>query len=152
MKMNILSGGALQMKKHIFVPTTEDRSETIILPVSCYLLRHPQGNVLFDTGCHPSIATDPAVRWDGLEKIMVPKHVPGQDVIAELGKVGLQPEDIDLVVNSHLHSDHCGCNEFFVNATFFVHQKELETASDPEIEGKGYFRTDWDHKARLATR
>ncbi len=145
MKMNILSGGELQMKKHIYVPDTEDRLETIEIPVSCYLLRHPQGNVLFDTGCHPSIATDPAARWGGLERAMVPKHSPGQDVISELGKVGLQPEDIDLVINSHLHTDHCGCNEFFINASFFAHQKELETARASEIDGNGYFRADWDH-------
>ena len=55
MKMHCLSGGRVRMRKSIYVPDA-DRSETIELPVSCVLLRHPQGNVLFDTGCHPSVA------------------------------------------------------------------------------------------------
>ena len=55
MKMHCLSGGRVRMRKSVYVPDA-DRSETIELPVSCMLLRHPQGNVLFDTGCHPSVA------------------------------------------------------------------------------------------------
>ena len=55
MKMHALSGGRVRMRKSVYVPDA-DRSETIELPVSCFLLRHPQGNVLFDTGCHPSVA------------------------------------------------------------------------------------------------
>ena len=52
MKMHALSGGRVRMRKSVYVPDA-DRSETIELPVSCFLLRHAQGNVLFDTGCHP---------------------------------------------------------------------------------------------------
>ena len=48
----LLSGGRVRMRKSVYFPDA-DRSETIELPVSCVLLRHPQGNVLFDTGCHP---------------------------------------------------------------------------------------------------
>ena len=58
MKMHALSGGRVRMRKSVYVPDAE-RSETIELPVSCFLLRHPQGNVLFDTGCHPSVAENP---------------------------------------------------------------------------------------------
>ncbi len=53
MKMHLLSGGRLRMRKSIFMPDA-DKSETIELSVPCALLRHAQGNVLFDTGCHPS--------------------------------------------------------------------------------------------------
>ena len=55
MKMHLLSGGRLRMRKSIFIPDAE-RTETIEMPVSCALLRHRQGNVLFDTGCHPGVA------------------------------------------------------------------------------------------------
>ena len=53
MKMHVLSGGRVRMRKSVYFPDA-DRGETIELPVSCVLLRHRQGNVLFDTGCHPS--------------------------------------------------------------------------------------------------
>ena len=71
MKMHFLSGGRLRMRKSTFIPDAE-RSETIELPVTSALLRHAQGNVLFDTGCHPSVVDDAAARWGGLAKIMTP--------------------------------------------------------------------------------
>ena len=46
MKMHILNGGRLRMRKSVYLPDAL-RGETIVLPVSCVLLRHPQGNVLF---------------------------------------------------------------------------------------------------------
>ena len=85
------------------------------------LLRHPQGNVLFDTGCHPSVAEDPEARWGGMAKLMTPIMPPGDNVLTGLAGIGLAPDDIDVVVCSHLHPDHCGCNAFFKRATVIVH-------------------------------
>ena len=67
------------MRKAVYLPEA-DRSETIELPVSCALLHHGQGNVLFDTGCHPSVPEDPEGRWGGLAKLMVPIMQPGDHV------------------------------------------------------------------------
>jgi hypothetical protein len=54
MKLQFLSAGRLRLKKSVYVKTA-DRSETFEAPVSSALIRHKQGNVLFDTGCHPSV-------------------------------------------------------------------------------------------------
>ena len=62
MKMHALSGGRVRMRKSVYIPDA-DRSDMIELPISCFLLRHSQGNVLFDTGCHPAVPDDPAARW-----------------------------------------------------------------------------------------
>ena len=148
MKMHALSGGRIRMRKGFFYPDAE-KEDLADLPVSCFLLRHPQGNVLFDSGCHPSVETDGEARWGGLVKFMTPILRPGENVIAELAALNLSPDDIDVVVNSHLHCDHCGCNEFFTKATFYVHANELETVADPEMEGKGYFKADWEHPMPL---
>lgn len=143
MKMHVLSGGRVRMKASTYYADAP-REETREFPCSCYLLRHRQGNVLFDTGCHPSVATDAEGRWGGLARAIVPVMAPGEDLIGELDRVGLKPDDVDAVVNSHLHMDHCGCNAFFTKATMLVHARELEVARDPASEGKGYFRADWD--------
>jgi len=63
----------------------------------------------------------------------------GDNVLSALTWVTLAPEGIDIVVNSHLHCDHCGCNELFSNATIYVHADELACARDPASEGQGYF-------------
>ncbi len=142
MKMHVLSGGRLRMKKSVYLPDA-DRQETIELPVSCFLLRHASGNVLFDTGCHPSTAHDPEARWGPMARAMVPISKPGENVVDQLQSIGLTPDDIDVVVNSHLHSDHCGCNEFFKKATVICHARELEAARREDAEKIGYLAVDW---------
>jgi len=143
MKMHLLPCGRLRMRKNIFLPATE-RSETIELPVSSALLRHGQANVLFDTGCHPAVAENPEGRWGGLAKLMTPIMRPGEHVLTGLAGIGLNPDDVDLVINSHLHPDHCGCNVFFRKATFLVHADELVAARDSGSEASGYLAADWD--------
>jgi glyoxylase-like metal-dependent hydrolase (beta-lactamase superfamily II) len=119
--------------------------------VSCILLRHPQGNVLFDTGCHPSVPDNPEARWGGLAKFMTPIMPPGDNVLTSLKAVGLDVDDIDFVVCSHLHTDHCGCNAFFKRATVIVHATELAAARVPDAEKFGYFAADWDHPLSIDT-
>jgi glyoxylase-like metal-dependent hydrolase (beta-lactamase superfamily II) len=131
------------MKRSIYVPGA-DRSELFDLPVSSALIRHKQGNVLFDTGCHPSVVDNAAERWGSLAKIMKPVMGAQEMLLPSLACVGLEADDIDVVVNSHLHTDHCGCNEFFRKATIVLHAKELEAASSAGAEAAGYLRKDWD--------
>src|SRR5215212_10041430 len=71
MRMHVLSGGRLRMRRSIYFPAS-DPTETIEMPVISILLKHPQGNVLFDTGCHPDVATNPDGRWGSLVRVMTP--------------------------------------------------------------------------------
>lgn len=48
-----------------------------------------------------------------------------------LKKEGLQPEDITVVINTHLHMDHAGNNRSFCNAKVYVQKQELEYAYNP---------------------
>ena len=142
MKMHALSGGRVRMRKSVYVPDA-DRSEMIELPVSCFLIRHPQGNVLFDTGCHPDVPENPA-RWRGMEKFMTPLMPPGENVLTGLSAIGFSADDVDVVVCSHLHPDHCGCNAFFKRASIIVHQHEIEAARKPNAVPMGYLSSEWD--------
>ncbi|MHC4042096.1 N-acyl homoserine lactonase family protein [Bradyrhizobium sp. 23AC] len=144
MKMHFLSGGRLRMRKSIHFPEA-DRAETIELPVSCVLLRHPKGNVLFDTGCHPEVGTDPEGRWGGMARVMTPIMPAGDNVLEGLKAVGLTADDIDAVICSHFHTDHCGCNQFFRKARLLVRKEELDVARGPSAAEAGYLRADWDH-------
>jgi len=144
MRMHVLSGGRLRMRKSIFLPDAP-RDQTIDLPVSCFLLRHAQGNVLFDTGCHPSVVEDAAARWGGLAKLMTPIFDANENVIEGLRCLGVEPDDVDVVVCSHLHPDHCGCNEFFGKATVVCHAKEMAAVRAENAEQAGYVAADWDH-------
>ena len=102
------------------------------VPVSSYLVVHPQGRLLFDTGVHCQSITDPIGRMgeERARRIRIRSQV-GDDVVSQLARAGLQPDDITYVVNSHLHFDHCGGNEFFPHATFLVQKPEMEAARRP---------------------
>jgi N-acyl homoserine lactone hydrolase len=143
MKMHVLSGGRLRVRKTMY-DANAVRGETLDVPVSCILLRHSQGNVLFDTGCHPAVAENAEAQWGGLAKIMTPVMRQDDNVIGALGGVGLKCDDIDVVVCSHLHVDHCGCNTFFNRASFVIHAEEVAAARAPNAEAAGYLASEWE--------
>jgi N-acyl homoserine lactone hydrolase len=147
MRMHLLSGGRLRMRRSVYVPDAE-RGETIDLPVSCALVRHARGNVLFDTGCHPSVVVDAQARWGAMAKAMVPIGGAADNVVDELARLGLAPGDVDVVVCSHFHADHCGCNAFFPRSTLVCHRLELEAASADDALAKGYLPQEWNHGLR----
>lgn len=147
MKLFLLSGGQIQMKKGVFTPGFNDE-ETIEIPLPVFLIRHPQGNVLFDTGITPEIASDPQKHWGGMAKVFRPSLLPGQHLLDQLQTLGLSPKDIHYVILSHLHMDHAGNNRFFKHAELIVQHDEMQAAKKPENEGRGYYRRDWDHNLR----
>jgi glyoxylase-like metal-dependent hydrolase (beta-lactamase superfamily II) len=148
MKMHMLSGGRLRTRRSTYIPDAAE-GETIELPVTSALLRHAQGNVLFDTGCHPSIADDAAARWGSLAKLLIPIMSHEDNVLSGLKAIGISPGDVDVVICSHLHTDHCGCNAFFDQATVIVHKDELAMAKSADAARRGYFDADWDCGSRM---
>jgi N-acyl homoserine lactone hydrolase len=148
MKMHVLSGGRLRVNKTMY-DASAPRDKRLDVPVSCILLRHSQGNVLFDTGFHPEAVEDPQARWGWLAKIMTPCSGPSDNVVNALAQTGLRCDDIDVVVCSHLHVDHCGCNTFFKRATFVIHAKEVAAARAPDAEKVGYLAAEWEQLAPL---
>jgi len=148
MKMHVLSAGRLRVSKSMY-DAGAPRGETLDVPVSSVLLRHSQGNVLFDTGFHPAAAEDAQARWGNLAKVMTPSSKPGDNVVNALAETGLRCDDIDVVVCSHLHADHCGCNTFFQRATFVIHAKEVEAARAPDAAKLGYLAAEWEQAAPL---
>jgi N-acyl homoserine lactone hydrolase len=122
---------------------------TLDVPVSSVLLKHGQANVLFDTGCHPDAALNAERRWGPMAKLMVPLFKPADSVVGQLPLAGLAPDDIDVVVCSHLHADHCGCNAFFRKATVICHAAELAAARAEDAGRRGYLRHEWDHSTTM---
>ena len=122
----------------------------IKVPVPVFLITHPKGNILCDTGMHKQVAVDPVARW-GEAKVnsLTPDVGPDEDAVSQIEKLGFKTEDIRYVINTHLHLDHCGCNQFFKDATFLVQKDELKTAFWPEVFQRGsYYRSDFDHPLR----
>jgi N-acyl homoserine lactone hydrolase len=86
------------------------------MPVYVHVIDHPDGRVLVDTGMtalHPAVAD------------MDPRLTP-------LSEQAIDLDGIDLVVNTHLHFDHCGGNHLFAGRPIHVQRRELDDALGAE--------------------
>jgi N-acyl homoserine lactone hydrolase len=86
-------------------------AEGELMPVYAHVIDHPEGRVLVDTGIkerHPLVAD------------MDPRLLPWTDEVDLAG--------IDMVVNTHLHFDHCGGNHLFAGTPIYVQRRELDDA------------------------
>ncbi len=82
-----------------------------------YLARTPAGVLLLDTGLGEADA--------GTEARYRPRRI---GIEAALRGVGLTTDDVDLVVNCHLHFDHIGANPAFAGRPIHCQRRELDTA------------------------
>src|SRR5713101_2776371 len=75
-------------------------------PVHGFVVTYPGGAALVDTGV------------GGPDELLNDWRVVNRSVADALGEWDMTPDDIDLVINTHLHFDHCGQNAGFKNARF----------------------------------
>src|SRR5215468_454895 len=95
-------------------------------PVHGFVVTHPGGALLVDTGV------------GGWDQLLSDWRVANRTVADALGDIDMSPSDIDLVINTHLHFDHCGQNSVFEHAPFYVQRTEVERA---KVESRELF--DW---------
>ncbi|MBI2754851.1 MAG: N-acyl homoserine lactonase family protein, partial [Betaproteobacteria bacterium] len=96
-----------------------------------YVVRHPKGIVVFDTGNNDKIITDPSY-WGEAFKALKPVNTPDIAIDAQLQKIGVKPDDVTYVVVSHLHLDHGGNVAKFPKSTIVVQKSEIQNAFWPE--------------------
>jgi glyoxylase-like metal-dependent hydrolase (beta-lactamase superfamily II) len=101
-------------------------------PVSFYVLKHPKGNVIFDTGNNDKTITNADGWWGPLAKGFGLKMTQNDAIPAQLAKIGLQPSDIKYVVVGHMHLDHGGNVSQFPNSTLVVQNDEMKAAWWPD--------------------
>lgn len=116
----------------------------ITVPIPSYLIIHPKGRVLFDSGLHAETLNNPA---NYVGELLAKYHdfhfQAGEEIASRLTAFGTDPASIDLVINSHLHFDHCGGNAQLPNANILVQRRELDHARAIQST-RGYLTTDWD--------
>ncbi len=115
------------------------------VPVPYYLIRHPQGDVLVDGGNPLVVASDPRAHWGQLADLFEVHMDAEQHCLAELGTLGIAPQSVGRVVQTHLHIDHTGALGHFPGAEVVVHAAELDGArtADPPA-AQGYVRADYE--------
>ncbi|RFZ83866.1 MBL fold metallo-hydrolase [Shinella sp. WSJ-2] len=79
------------------------------MPVNVHVIDHPEARILIDTGVRDI-------------------HPMAADMDPRLYPFDIDPDSIDIVVNTHLHFDHCGNNHLFAGRPIYVQRRELEDA------------------------
>lgn len=108
-------------------------------PWFSYVIRHQQGNVLFDTGIHPDMTKDPRARLGEWADLIEMKVEEGEDIVSRLASIDLTPEDISIVVLSHMHFDHVDALNLFTHARIVVQRAEYAFAQRPAVYQAGTY-------------
>lgn len=98
------------------------------IPIPAYLIQTEDQTILVDTGM-------PGICYEGNRRVMAdddepdpPAFIPegGADdtIVGQLARVGLRPEDVTLVVNTHTHFDHCGGNPHFTHCPILLQEAD----------------------------
>lgn len=106
-RVNVDIGVPLKQKNPIAV-TGFFRSEKnrVWLPVSTYLIEHPKGLILIDTGWHTGRRQTKVKRHLGFLPISYADLPKGMAINEQLSRLGYQTSDLDYVFISHMDSDH----------------------------------------------
>ena len=139
MRLHLLCDGFFTLDKSflVYMKYMGQPYEAAIKPL---LITSADKNMLIDTG----IGELP----EKYRKFYTVKRRPEQNLKTQLAQHNLKTEDIDIVVNTHLHFDHCGNNALFPNAKIIVQADELRYARSPErFQEAGYIKELFDVKA-----
>ena len=115
------------------------QEKKLVLPVSCYLIEHPKGRILIDTGWNSKYAIEKPNAF--LNSISMPIISVGESVDCKMKRMGVTPADIDCVFLSHMDFDHTSGLQLVRDAKRFMASKE-----ELEDSRKYFFRyvkSDW---------
>ncbi len=161
MRVYVLNNGYLECDSNQLVAfdtcaTARDHNPVhnwITIPVYAVLIHHPDGVILFDTGCHPEAMNG---RWpDSLAGLFPYTFKEEHRLENQLRLAGFSPSDVGIVVQSHLHMDHAGNLNLFTHADVYVHKAEFEHGQglvhqnpNPATHG-GYIKADLEVPCRF---
>jgi N-acyl homoserine lactone hydrolase len=135
MKLYLFTSQPLDIAKSA-LSSAATGNEKILIPVGFYLIRHPKGDILFDTGDNDKVITDQTY-WGPLAA-MLDKGVKADLAIdTQLAKIGVKPSDIKYVILGHMHLDHAGNVGKFPNATVVIQRDEIINAFWPPKDYAG---------------
>lgn len=117
-------GSIVAKELGMFSDTGEYDGKSGQLAAPCFVIRHPKGVLLWDTGLGDALAAQKGGMDDGAFHAQVDVTLASQ-----LKQLGLAPADITFVAFSHFHFDHTGNGPQFPGATWILSKAEVDAAN-----------------------
>ncbi len=116
------------------IPTVpKERQRDVTIPVSMWVIDHPKGLVVFDTGINATVTHDCKSYWQaGMCDFLKPTKNREEMIDGWLKKIGYSPDQVKVVITSHTHLDHVGNIKMFPKAIHVLQKKELYQGWFPE--------------------
>lgn len=129
------------------IPTYPDARD-INIPITMWIIDHPKGLVVYDTGNNVAISDGSCTsHWtEGLCSFLLPGQTRADVIDKQLEKLGYSTDQVKIVITSHSHLDHIGNIEMFPNAIHVIQKIELYQAWWPETfqRGGAHVMADYD--------
>ena len=125
--------------------TLIDRGWTDALPIFAWMIEHPEGLIVIDTG-EDFARGRPRLFpwWQPYFKLGVREWVaPADEIGPKIKALGFSPDDVRWVIMTHLHTDHAGGLSHFPKSEILVHRLEFENASGLMEKARGFLPHRW---------
>lgn len=135
-RLYVLNCGSIGFDSVAMFGLTDEETAVRELVVPCYLIDHPDGTLLWDTGLPADMAGN-----------STPIPLPGgggtvtyaRSLADQLNDLGFSPTDIDKVAFSHMHYDHTGSANLFTSSQMLIQQAEFTAAFEEAEKFEGIF-------------
>jgi glyoxylase-like metal-dependent hydrolase (beta-lactamase superfamily II) len=124
-----------------------DRNWTEPLPIYAFVIEHPEGLIVVDTG-ETARTTQPGYFpwWHPYYRFAMQEWVqPAEEIGPQMRMLELNPDDVRWVLLTHLHTDHAGGLAHFPKAEHLVAQREYQDATGTMGLVRGYPSHRWPH-------
>ncbi|TVZ52332.1 N-acyl homoserine lactonase family protein [Dokdonia sp. Hel_I_53] len=131
-----LDGGSIMANNlNLFAQGDTYKGESKQLADAFFIIKHPKGNLLWDTGLPEMlVGKDPYTPEGGAFTISRKDSIKTQ-----LAQIGMTTSDIDMIAFSHIHFDHTGAANNFPDAKWLVQFEEYSFANGEEIKGNTFY-------------
>jgi len=142
-KVYILDNGTMEPYRAEMIET--EGPPTMIIPCYTVLIKHPEGNILFDAATHDEVGRQ---HPEALRTLKMTKDQRLPDCLAP---IGVAAEEINYLVLSHMHPDHMGYIDKFPNAKIYVSDVDFTNNVKTYALGKSHWEKDIEFflKAKL---
>jgi glyoxylase-like metal-dependent hydrolase (beta-lactamase superfamily II) len=139
MKVYVLNNGLNVNSLKNELIACDDPEERFNFPSWTVLVKHPEGNVLFDAACHLLPERQAPFIIENL------RMTAEDDPVFRCRQAGVEPEDVKYILLSHMHPDHFGYIDRFPNAEIIVSDNELTGILKDAMLGRFPFVKDLAH-------